>query len=247
MSITMKQGSNVPVQSPLIPDPFVPYQCKNNRTITALARVDKEVLIKYLAPTPFEYVDNIIAITISDFGNCDKGSFLDCAVVVPAKYNDVIGGHYLFEYENEDFAIAAGRELWGYPKKYAELYLEEREDKVVAKAIKKGKEIISLEFDRKSEEVSLPTPTLTPHLNLQTVPHPEGKGILYQNVIARDTTPDFEMKFEENGSIQVKLGGDPTTPLEDFSSLEVLGGTYKVGDFYATEENGWGKIIGKLK
>ncbi|PFG12298.1 acetoacetate decarboxylase family protein [Bacillus sp. es.036] len=247
MTVNVKSGSNVPVQSPLIPDPFVPYQCRDNRTVTAFARVEEDIIQKYLEPTPFEYVDNIIAITISDFGNCDKGSFLDCAIVVPARYKDVVGGHYLFEYENEDFAIAAGRELWGYPKKYAELFLEEREDKVIAKAIKKGKEILTLEFDRKSEEIELPGVEFTPHLNLQTVPHPEGKGVIYQNVIARDTSPDFKTKFEQSGAIKVELGGDPTTPLEDFSAIEVIGGTYIKGDYYATEENGWGRIIDRLK
>ncbi|WP_221566693.1 acetoacetate decarboxylase family protein [Alkalihalobacillus sp. TS-13] len=247
MTTKVATGNNVPIQSPLFPDPFVPYECKNNRTITAVCRTDEAIIKKYLEQTPFEYVDNTYTVTIADFGNCNKGSFLDCAIVIPAKYKDIVGGHYLFEYENEDFAIAAGRELWGYPKKYAELSLEEIDGKVIASAVKAGKEIIRLEFDLNSEIEHIPEIKLTPHLNLHTVPNPTGKGILYQNVIARDTTPDFQLKSTQQGKITVKLGGDKSTPLEDLKPHEVLGGTYTVGDFYATEENGWGKIIDRLK
>ncbi|WP_085506149.1 acetoacetate decarboxylase family protein [Thalassobacillus devorans] len=246
MPTTYKTGNNVPIQSPLFPDPFVPYECKNNQTVTAICRTDEAIIKKYLEQTPFEYVDNTFIVTVSDFGNCNKGAFIDCAVVIPARYKDTVGGQYLFEYENEDFAIAAGRELWGYPKKYAELSVERTDGKVVASAVKAGKEIIRLEFGLNSEAVSLPELKLTPHLNLQTVPHPGG-GVLYQNVIARDTTPDFELSSSQTGSISVKMGGDKTTPLEDLQPKEILGGTYTVGDFYATEENGWGKIIDRLK
>src|SRR5699024_11750381 len=59
------------------------------------------------------------------FSNTDKVSYMDCAFVVPIKYEDKLGGYYFYEYENDDRAIAAGRDLWGYPKKYADIELVE--------------------------------------------------------------------------------------------------------------------------
>ena len=54
----------------------------------------------------------------------------------------------MFEYEDKDYSIAAGRELWGYPKKYAKINLVEHTDKYVATAVKNGTEIIRMELDK---------------------------------------------------------------------------------------------------
>lgn len=92
----IQNGNNVPVSSPLIPTPFVPYQC-------------------------------------------------------PARFRDTVGGYFLFEYEDQDYSIAAGRELWGYPKKYADILMTEETGKVTAKAVKNKKETMRLELDLTEE------------------------------------------------------------------------------------------------
>ena len=52
----IQHGNNAPVHAPLIPSPFVPYHCSDNRTATVYVEVEPEVIKKYLEPTPFEYV-----------------------------------------------------------------------------------------------------------------------------------------------------------------------------------------------
>ena len=114
---SVQRGNNMPVQSPLIPDPFVPYHCPGNRTVFALCRGDRRVFDRYLKHTPFKSAGDLYIVQVSDFSNCDKVAFMDAAIVLPITFRGRPGGYYFFEYENDDRAIAAGRDLWGYPKK----------------------------------------------------------------------------------------------------------------------------------
>ncbi len=241
--IALQNGNNMPLQAPLIPDPFVPYRCPRNRSLNAVCQGDPEVLKAYLANTPFTLADDRFLVYVSDFTNCDKIPFMDAGVVIPVEFEGRMGGYFLFEYEDNDAAIAAGRDLWGYPKKYGDILLEERGDRVTASVTRKGVPLITINCTLDGA----PAPALktTPHLNIHIQPAPDG-GILNKRVIARDTSPDFQLTSNRSGSATVSLGSIATDPLAPLQPLEVLGASYVIGDFFATETNGWGKTIADL-
>ena len=107
----VQSGNNMPMQAPLIPDPFVPYRCPDNATLSVFCRTDRAVLDDFLAPTPFEAAGDIIVAYAADFTRCDKIPFMDGGIIVPVIYEGTPGGYFLFEYEDNDAAIAAGRDL----------------------------------------------------------------------------------------------------------------------------------------
>lgn len=243
----VQNGNNVPIHAPLIPSPFVPYQCPNNRSVTVFGRIDPEIIKKYLEPTPFDYVDNVIMVYIQDFTNTDRCSFWDCGIVVSAKYKDVVGGYFLFEYEDQDYSIAAGRELWGYPKKYADINLVEHTDKYVATAVKNGREIIRMELDKKEKcNVQQPDTKFLPHLLLHCVPNGDKPGLFSKRVMARDTSPDFKTRISKvyNATLTLRCVGEDA--LDEFAPVEIICGTFKEGEYFATEENGWAKVLETL-
>ncbi len=241
--IVLQNGNNMPLQAPLIPDPFVPYRCPRNRSLNAVCQGDPEVLKAYLANTPFTLADDRFLVYVSDFTNCDKIPFMDAGVVIPVEFEGRTGGYFLFEYEDNDAAIAAGRDLWGYPKKYGDILLEERGDRVTASVTRKGVPLITINCTLDGA----PAPALktTPHLNIHVQPAPDG-GILNKRVIARDTSPDFQLTSNRSGSATVSLGSIATDPLTPLQPLALLGASYVIGDFFATETNGWGKTIATL-
>lgn len=243
----MNNGNNMPLHAPLIPSPFVPYECADHRVLFALCRGNEEQIRKFLASTPFEYVDNQLLISISDFSNCNKVPFMDCAIVVPVKYKHQYGGYYLFEYEDNDAAIAAGRELWGYPKKYAHIQLEEKNGVIKGVAHRSNQSIIEIECDLTQPIPALEQPTVTPHLNLRAIPRPDGPGIDRLEVIARDTSPDFQKHSEQYGQATTRIQGLSTDPIDQLEPLEVIGGGMIAGHFYATEQNGWGQVIDQIQ
>jgi acetoacetate decarboxylase len=242
----IRPGNTMPVHAPLVPHPFVPYHCPGNRTVYAVCRGDEAALKAVLAPTPFDYVDDLFVVSVTDFSNCDKVPYYDAAIVMPVRFGDLEGGYYAFEYEDDDRAIAAGRELWGYPKKYAAISLERDTDLVRGVALRHGTTIMEVEVPLEFGVKAPSKPTVLPHLNLKTVPAPDGPGTTLRQVIARDTTPDFVLKEELFGHAKVTLRPVAGCPLDLFAPIEVLGGGYIVGDFHATEENGWGRVVATL-
>lgn len=242
MSHPVKSGNNMPIHAPLIPDPFVPYECPKNRSLNVVCRVETDHLDELLRHTPFSRVGDLVLIYISDFRNCNKVPFMDAGIVVPVDYDGRRGGYFLFEYEDEDAAIAAGRDLWGYPKKYGEIDLVADENGARGTVTRKGVPIISLECAF-AETAPAPAIQVTPHINIHVQPGPDG-SIFNRRIIERDTSSDFQKISEQHGKGSAQLESIPTDDLAKFRPVEILGASYVVGDFFATEANGWGRVIG---
>ncbi len=94
----VQNGNNMPIQSPLIPDPVVPYACSESITLFAMIEVEEKTIRKYLEPTPFAYVNNLAMVYVNDFTKSEKLPYMDGGIIIQAKYKDIIGGYYLFEY-----------------------------------------------------------------------------------------------------------------------------------------------------
>src|SRR5699024_5319387 len=155
-----------------------------------------------------------------------------------------IGGYYLFEYEDDDAAVATGRELWGYPKKLGHMTLKKDGNIIKGTASRRGVTLIEIECDlSKTVEEDIPKLQVFPHLNIHTIPRPDGPGIFSQRIIARDNSMDCTLLSEEFGQVTVKLRSGETDPLGELSPVKVFGGGYSVSDFVAGDENGWGKVL----
>src|SRR5699024_2168491 len=116
------------------------------------------------------------------------------------------GGYYLCEFNDTDWAIAAGRELWGNPKKYGEMEVNKEDGKVIATAHVNNKELIRLEIDLNSSlNEELPEVKTTPFLNIHRVPNPDGVGYYSERIIERDNTPDCKLKHLQKGEVKVKI------------------------------------------
>jgi len=240
-------ANNMPIQAPLVPHPFVPYEAKDQRILYAVCRGDEAAIRALLAPTPFDYVEDRFVVSVVDFTTCVKCSFYDVAIVVPVRFGAMTGGHYVFEYEDNDAAIAAGRELWGYPKKYARIGMEEEGGRVAGWAERHGTRIVEVCVTPDEGAPMPPALDILPHLNVKAVPAADGPGCALRQVIARDTSPDLVMKARTAGRAEVKIAPVPGCPLDLFTPLEVLGGVYATADFYATEQNGWGRVVATLE
>ena len=187
-AFVVRQGNNMPVHAPLIPDPFVPYHCPGNANLFVICRTDPARLAKYLAPTPFEAIDDRYVIYVSDFSNCDKAVYMDTGIIVLVRFGERTGGYYLFVYEDNEVAISAGRDLWGYAKKYAEPTMTVEGGRVSSRTVRHGEAIIELDCDLSKPVADLPRLVTTPHLNIHVQPGPDGR-VLNKRVIERDTSP----------------------------------------------------------
>ena len=241
----VEQGRQIPVQCPEISEPAI-YSCPDSATLSVFCQAEPGVIAKYLEYTPFEYVSDNFIVYITDMIYCqfEQGGFMDMGIIIPVKYDGIYGGTVLFEYENSEHGICAGRELWGYPKKYADASIEEREGKIIGSAYKHGVEIIHLELDLGiPEQEMFPSTAFKPHLQLHTIPAPDGPYIFSQRVLMRDTSPDFIQNRLVHGAGSCTLRGVARNPLDEFNPIKIYGASYETGDFYSTNEHGWAKVL----
>ncbi|MBG9451278.1 hypothetical protein ABE67_18775 [Cytobacillus firmus] len=234
--------NNAPLHAPLYPSPFVPYECLEQKSLAVYFRPNRKILEEWVRTTPYKLEEEIAAVVATDFSSCDKLDFMDFSIIVPVSYEGKKGGWYVFEYENNDAAIAAGRELWGYPKKYASITLEEQGDRIIGKAQRKDGLLIEIAGEWE-EEHDLGEITLTPHFNIRTIPNPDKPGVWKHQLIERNTAPDFKLLRRKTMKGSIKIEGTTENPVHLLDTGDVLGACFTEGDFFATEKNGWGKVI----
>ena len=122
----------------------------------------------------------------------------------------------MYEWEDNDAAIATGR-YWGYPKKYACMTLEKDGDIIRGTTTRKGVKLIDIEHDLSNSVKDVPVlHTTFPHLNLLTIPNPDGPGIFSQRVTARDNSSTCKTLSNLHGEAKVTLNCSPNDPIGDF-------------------------------
>lgn len=239
----IQNANNMPIQAPLVPDPVVPYSCKNSKTLYAICEVEEETLRKHLSVTPFEYVNNLCMIYVNDFLESPELPYMDSGIIVTVKYKGIYGGHFLYEWEDNDKAIEAGR-YWGYPKKFGEMTLKKEGDVVHGTATRHNKKLIDLKLDLSEPLSELKgLHAVFPHLNLLTIPKPDGPGIFSQRITSRDNSSTCKTLSNQYAEIEVTLNSTDNDPVADFKPTKILGGGYSTTDFLATTENGYAKVI----
>jgi len=241
---TLKNANNVPLHAPLFPDPFVPYRCPGNTTLSVYCRGDRRKLAEHLSHTPFELASDIFLVYVSDFTNCDRVGFMDAGIMLPIVYRGRNGGYVLYEYEDDDAAMAAGRELWGYPKKFARIELQSSADRVWGSVERKGKRIFEIEASL-SKPADVPSIKLAPHFNIKVTAAPDG-GSESRKVIERDTSPDFVLTSVKTGAAKAVLTGQAADPFDLLGKFEPVAASFVVGDFLASEKHGWGRVVQTL-
>ncbi|WP_031158465.1 acetoacetate decarboxylase family protein [Streptosporangium roseum] len=225
-----------------------PYWCEDLRSLSVYCRGDVANLEALLEPTPFELADDRFVVQIADFGNATPGAFYDSGVVIPVRYKDHVGVNYYFEYEDQPWSVAFGREVWGYPKQYAEIELTDGESGVSGTVRRAGKLIfgISMTPDAGHSNESWADMTMYPHLQVHALPEANGPGFTTFEIVSRDTSKDFTLNRKSFGPADVELGSGLSVNGVELKVVEILGGEYSVGDYACTVENGISTVIDDL-
>lgn len=229
----------LPEYSPLYQP--LPYHYKDYHKISAYCRGHKEAIQKFL-PQSFEYVSDVFEIFILNNENIDGLSpYAEGGIVIPCRYKDQVGAYMAFEYVNTDESLCAGREIWGYPKKLAEVTYQEKEDGTIRGTIvRKGKIIIDLTFQPEEREVN--PPQLFPRLIVKRMPRADRYGTDMDQVILNEFT-NTQIHQRQTGQVNVNWEHSPYDPLAELGPVEVLGGIFTRGDFTLTH----GKVIDQIE
>ena len=237
--MNMPQGYSIPISAPLYDKPT--YKYRGTNTILCIFRTTKNVLEKVI-PKPLIYNSDLFVYAWVNHlprttGFCAyREMFLTIPVEYPGK-DGIIGGNYNAHlYLDNDSPIAAGREIYGYPKKIARVHFSEQEDVLTRSVERGGHEIFKVSI---SPRVSLPTDPLDPlvaqlgkpFINYKLIPSVEEGA---RPDVAQLTLMELEnfvcTKLDEGPSC-VEFNNSPADPLGLFEVTEVVKGFYFEGQY----------------
>ena len=169
-------GHNMPMIAPLYPDP--PYHYRDARMIFARYEADS-TRVEPLLPEDLKPRQNPVqcVAVAGDFAASSFGKYREAFILVDVEWD---GAPYLYQtliYCNLDVPIAAGRELWGFPKKLASIDFDYGDDGIgdqllvaVDRPSRKRLMTINMTLDRPAAEDAL---AILPRLALRKIPNSE--------------------------------------------------------------------------
>ena len=108
----------MPLTNPSFPPG--PYRFYNREYIIITYRTDIDAL-RAVVPEPLEIIEPLVKyefIRMPD--STGFGDYTESGQVIPVRLNGVDGGYVHSMYLDDDAPIAGGREIWGFPKKFAQ-------------------------------------------------------------------------------------------------------------------------------
>ena len=196
-------SNNIPIHNPLFP-PSMEYGSEDAESLSVLLEVDEANVRRILAPTPFDYVSAHVWVEVIALRSAwGVQPFCGGGVIIPARYHDTIGGYYAYCYIDTDDALALGREPFGYPKKFAQSFVQ-RTGRAAVAAMRRSDAAIELSVVLSSDAPAKSSVPRYPHLLLQTFPSAESVEPLLTRVIARDTSRTSSMVLQSGeAAIQI--------------------------------------------
>lgn len=221
MTYTMPDAA--PLYAPL------PYKYKEVLKLSVYCRVSKDILSKLL-PDVFEVTEDVIEAFFMDSVQIEGlDPYLESGIVIPCQYKGTRGAHVAFEYVTSDDSLCVGREVWGYPKKLADVSLAHEGQRIEADCIRRQESLMKADFEFSECEVDVPN--LSPRLQVRRLPEPDGKR---RDQIVLNSLAS-ELHSMETGKANISFGGE----LAVLSDCEVAGSVFTKSGFVLD----YGKII----
>jgi acetoacetate decarboxylase len=135
-------------------------------------------------------------------------------------------------YLDSDTAIAAGREIWGFPKKYARFPSSVREDILTKKVERGGVELFKISLQsmkpgKKEDLVALRNPIF----NLKIIPSVRKGAPADVMQLTATTLQNFIVHRVMEGSATIEFGRSTADPVYLLQTIEVIKGLYCELDF----------------
>jgi acetoacetate decarboxylase len=148
----------------------------------------------------------------------------------------VLRGQYVVViYVDKDTPIAVGREVWGFPKKGAQIFFEEKAGVITARVTREGIPLIRATFTLAREgspaELQDVNWQFDTWFNLKLIPSVQG-GLQHPDVaqLTCTTLQNLSVKHVYQGHATVEFSTSPTAPLHTIPVRQVEPGFYVQAD-----------------
>ena len=204
----------------------------------------KAEIIERILPPPLEPVSRPIVIAfIVNYPSTNQGlPYREGALMLRSQFEGQMGNYYLAMPVTDDRAMIGGREIFGFPKKMANVILERNGDDVYGYSERLGVKNIEVKAKLTGEFNDPETPKIigelgllpgrkknTINYNFKYFPAPNKVGFDYNPWLVRQETK-LGVKSMEMGEVEIILGSTPHDPWAEVEVVKTLGCLYLKGD-----------------
>lgn len=225
----LPHGHSPPQLSPLYTQP--PFEYRDAWSMTVLFRSDPEA-IAHLIPKPLVAdPEATMFVNISRFFSSGFGRYNEMLLGAITKYRGRTVNYCLYHVLDNDIAIAAGREIWGFPKTFGRVGLVERDGVLVGEVERGG-----LMICRAAMEIGPLVPPAelagsAEYATLKLVPSVCGGAAPDLAQLTSVSLTGLEVKQVFKGRATLSFGDSPADRLNLIPVREVVGGYYYNADF----------------
>jgi acetoacetate decarboxylase len=214
-----------PYAAPLVPR--FPIRLRDTEILTLVYRTDREAADRLL-PAPLELLGDLVLVHLYRMHDAEAfGRYGESAVQLPARHpaTGTDGAYSPFLFVESDAAIAAGREIYGQPKKHGEIDLEPDGDVLVGRLRRNGDEVLRARTPYKETEGGPEDlerhASFRTNLNLKVVPSVDGSGAALRQLTARELA-DVEIHEVWRGPASIEIRPNDEAPLHLLPVREVV-------------------------
>ena len=245
MRLKHDDGWNIPAGSPFYPP--LPAVYRNVRFQFVFFHAAPSAVQDFL-PEPLQAAEDGLCVASGlEVPNCENyGSFEESFIVMKCRFRDQTGFYCSHVFHNGPAGIAAGREIYGTPKVYADMKVTHADRSMVTETSYGGAPVLRIASSVETgaprdggagqdddasphdapHDASLAAPldampALTPAWRLKIIPRADGPGLALKQLIdCSETTQDVEVHAFAQGKGTIELGASPRCDLTPLAPLE---------------------------
>ena len=208
----MTKGKSTPLLSPAYPRP--PYHYVDARLFLAMFNPPEDS-VQDLLPAPLRPSQMPLAALMFGEMPCkETGTFMESALLVqcifdnPETNEEEVGVYFAYNYVNTDVAQISGREIWGYPRKLANISLNWRKDTITGRVVRDKTTIYKASCKMTDEGAWIDS---GPNVNAKVIPSPSGEG--YDLAVLTTAYLEYTIKNGRSGDVKIEIHGGPRDDL----------------------------------
>lgn len=227
----LNSAFSMPLTSPLYPPTTFRFFDREFLIITY--ETDIEAL-RRVVPEPLEVTDPIVKYEFIRMPNSRGfGDYTESGQVIPVSLDGVKGGYVHSMYLDNEPATAAGREIWGFPKKYAHPFLGVENDTVLGRLKYNSVDVAvgTMGFKYDTVDTNALEKKLTEEANylLKIIPHCSGKSLDVCQLVTYHLE-DVNVKEAWSGPASLQLFEHALAPVAALPVKKVISGLHFKAD-----------------
>jgi acetoacetate decarboxylase len=217
-----------------------PYRFCDREFLIIAYRTDPKKL-RDIVPEPLEIYSDIVKFEFIRMPNSTGfGDYTEAGQVIPVRFNGARGNYTLNMFLNDHPPIAAGRELWGFPKKLAGPSLRVETDTLVGTLDYGPVRVATGTMGYKHREADADATSqelAAPNFLLKIIPHVDGSPRICE--LVEYHLEDIQLKGVWSGPGALSLHAHALAPVAELPVLEVVSTVHLVADLTL----GLGKVV----